>query len=146
MDVVDPQPRYSLTEANELLKLVRVIAAEMVERRGERHVLARRREHMEAAARPERMRDALARLDARIWEHDEALRTCTKELLDLGLTVLRPQPLTLHIPGRSLEATGEGVDREVVFCWQEGEGDLEFGHPLGEEEDHRRPLRVAKGA
>jgi hypothetical protein len=146
MYVPETQPRYSLTEANELLKLVRVIAAEMLERRAERHALARRREHMEAAHRPHRLRDALARLDARIWEHDEALRACTRELQDLGLTLLRTQPLTLHIPGRSLEPDHQQGDRDVVFCWQEGEGDLKFGHPLGEEEHHRRPLRVAKGA
>lgn len=38
--------RYSLKEANEVLKLVRVIAAEMLERRNERRSLARRRDQL----------------------------------------------------------------------------------------------------
>ena len=145
--------RYTLKEANQVLKLVRVIAAEMLERRNDRRGLARRRDQLEMAETPEGLRSELAELDARIWEHDEALYHCKHELEDLGLVVLRTNPLTVHIPGRSLPAKGrkskanaEASDREVVFCWQEGEDDVCFGHPLGEEEHQRRPLRVAKGA
>ena len=148
---------YSLKEANEVLKLVRVIADEMVERRSNRRRLSRRREQLESAATPEGLRKELAELDARIWEHDDGLRTCKAELEDLGLTVLRTNPLTVHIPGRSLPPKGRGTEvairspgrdgsGEVVFCWQEGEDAVCFGHPLGEEEHQRRPLRVAKGA
>jgi hypothetical protein len=162
---------YSLHEANDLLKLVRVIAAEMLERRSDRRRLARNREQLEVADTPEGLRKELAELDARIWEHDDVLRSCKIELEDLGLTVLRTNPLTVHIPGRSLptkagrtaktgmathvEGTAKrllskGRDRngttEVVFCWQEGESSVCFGHPMGEEEHQRRPLRVAKGA
>ncbi|HEB52566.1 MAG TPA: DUF2203 family protein [bacterium] len=139
--------RYTLTEANELLKLVKVIAAEMLERRTERRRLAQRREQLEAADTPEGLRSELAELDARIWEHDEALATCSHEFEDLGLTVLRPIPLTIHIPGRSLptrSGSGATQSHEVVFCWQEGEDAVCFGHPLGEEQHPRRPLRVAK--
>lgn len=172
--------RYTLKEANQVLKLVRVIANEMLERRNDRRKLARRRDQLETAETPEGLRSELAELDARIWEHDEALYHCKHELEDLGLTVLRTNPLTVHIPGRSVPKQGRKTaaaktstaqsstaqsattqsataqsstarasstpSQEVVFCWQEGEDDVGFGHPLGEEEHQRRPLRVAKGA
>lgn len=131
---------YTLPEANEALKLVRAIAAELLERRAARRMLARQREQLEAAETPEGLRGELAELDARIWEHDEAILHCRHELESLGMTVLRTNPLTVHIPGESKSGT-------VVFCWQEGEGTVCYGHPVGEEEEQRRPLRVrAKGA
>lgn len=145
--------RYTLKEANQVMKLVRVIANEMLERRTDRRRLGRERDQLEVAVTPEGLRSELAELDARIWEHDEALYNCKHELEDLGLTVLRTNPLTLHIPGRSLptpaskRAAPRGMpvrSQEVVFCWQEGEKDVGFGHPLGEEEHQRRPLRVGK--
>jgi hypothetical protein len=77
----------------------------------------------------------LANLDARIYEHDEALFRCRKELETLGMTVLRMSPLTVHIPGYSRSGP-------VVFCWEEGEATVCFGHPVGEEEEQRRPLRL----
>ena len=130
---------YSLPEANQVLRLVRAIAAELVERRSARRLLARQREQLEEASTPEGLRSELAELDARIWSHDEALRQCKDELEQLGMTVLRTNPLTVHIPGTS--RTGA-----VVFCWQEGEDTVCFGHPPGQEEHQRRPLRLAKGA
>lgn len=130
---------YTLPEANQAMKLVRSIAAELLERRTERRSLARQREQLEAAATPEGLRSELAELDARIFEHDEGLIRCKQELEDLGMTVLRTNPLTVHIPGQSRSGA-------VVFCWQEGETSVCFGHPVGEEEHQRRPLRVAKGA
>ena len=135
---------YNLKEANQLLKLVRSIADELVERRSDRRRLARERDRLEAANTPEGLRSELAELDARIWEHDEGMRQCKDELEDLGLTVLRANPLTVHIPGKS--RLGRAKAGEVVFCWQEGESAVCFGHPLGEELHQRRPLRVAKGA
>lgn len=130
---------YTLPEANQVLRLVRAIAAELVERRSARRHLARQREQLEAAETPEGLRSELAELDAQIWAHDEALHQCRHELEQLGMTVLRTNPLTVHIPGTS--RTGE-----VVFCWEEGESSVCFGHPVGEEAHQRRPLRVAKGA
>jgi hypothetical protein len=130
---------YTLPEANQVLKLVRAIAAELLERRAERRSLARQREQLEAAATPEGLRGNLAELDARIWEHDEGLTRCKHELEDLGMTVLRTNPLTVHMPGTSRSGA-------VVFCWQEGEASVCFGHAAGEELHQRRPLRVAKGA
>lgn len=131
---------YTLQEANQVLRLVRAIAVEVVERRTLRRALDRQRSQLEAAVTPEGLRGGLAELDARIWEHDEALARCRKELEDLGMTVLRMNPLTVHIPGQS--RTGE-----VVFCWEEGESSVCFGHPVGDEQHQRRPLRVrAKGA
>jgi len=141
------QVRYTLKQANEALKLVRVIADEMLERRNERRRLARRRGQLENAATPEGLRAELAELDARIWELDDALRRCKDELKDLGLTILRSNPLTIHIPGRSLPDSDRGaLERDLVFCWQEGEQGVGFGHADGEEEHHRRPLRVGKSA
>ena len=130
---------FSLNEANRALPLVRAIAAEWLERRAERRALGKRRADLEAARTPEGLRGELADLDARIWRHDEAMADCLRELQGLGIVVLRTHPLTLHFPGKSPRG-------EVVFCWQEGEGSVCFGHPAGEEEHHRRPLRVARGA
>lgn len=130
---------YSLQEANQALPLVRSIVAEWQERRAERRQLGRQRDELEAAVTPEGLRGELAELDARIWRHDEGMADCLLELAALGLTVLRTAPLTLHFPGHSARG-------EVVFCWQEGEGSVCYGHPPGQEEHHRRPLRVAHGA
>jgi hypothetical protein len=130
---------YTLPEANQVLKLVRSIATELVERRSLHRDLSRQREQLEAANTPEGLRSELAELDARIWAHDEGLARCKNELEGLGMTVLRTNPLTVHIPGTS--RTGA-----VVFCWQEGEGSVCYGHPVGQEEHQRRPLRIAKGA
>ena len=131
---------YTLPEANQALRLVRAIASELLERRADRRTLARQREQLEAAVTPEGLRSELAELDARIWEHDEAIARCKGELEELGMTVLRTNPLTVHIPGQSKRG-------QVVFCWQEGEGSVCYGHSPGEEEHQRRPLHVrAKGA
>jgi hypothetical protein len=126
---------YSLPEANQALKLVRAIAAELIERRQARRALSRKREQLEAAVTPEGLRGELAELDARIWEHDEGISRCKAELEDLGMTVLRTNPLNVHIPGTSKNS-------DVVFCWQEGETSLCYGHPVGEEREQRRPLRL----
>jgi hypothetical protein len=126
---------YSLPEANQVLKLVRAIAAEILERRALRRTLSRQREQLEAAVTPEGLRSELAELDARIWELDDALMHCKAELEDLGMTVLRTNPLTVHIPGQSRSGP-------VVFCWQEGEASVCFGHTVGAEKEQRRPLRL----
>jgi hypothetical protein len=126
---------YTLPEANAMLPLLRAIAAEIVERRARRRDLVQLREQLESARTPEGLTQNLAALDAEICEQDEALRTCRQELEDLGLAILRQSPLTIHIVGRSRSGP-------VVFCWQEGEQGVNFGHALGEEEDHRRPLRI----
>jgi|GEM_PF-3208180 len=143
--------RYTLKQANEALKLVRVIADEMLERRRERRGLAVRRDQLERANTPEGLRKELAELDARIWELDEALLRCKLELEELGLKILRPNPLTIHIPGCHDRAVAAVEDQErdedeLLFCWQEGEAEVSFGHPSGEDGLPRRPLRVARGA
>lgn len=126
---------YTLAEANQVLPLLRVIAAEFTERRGLRRSLARERDQLENAHTPEGLRGELAELDARIAEQDEALWRCRREFEDLGMRVLQNHPLTLHISGQS--RTGP-----VVFCWEEGESSVCFGHAVGEEEDARRPLKL----
>ena len=110
---------YTLPEANEALKLVRAIAAEWFERRAARRTLDRQRRQLESASTPEGLRGELAELDARIWEQDEGIASCRDELEELGMTVFRVNPLTIHIPGDSRNGP-------VVFCWQEGEGNAEI--------------------
>jgi hypothetical protein len=126
---------YTLQEANAALPLLRAIAAEVIERRTLRRQLHRQREQLEDAATPEGLVQELAELDARICEQDEGMFLARRELEDLGMTVLRPNPLTVHIPGFSKSGP-------VTFCWQEGEDNVCFGHPVGEEKEQRRPLRL----
>jgi hypothetical protein len=126
---------YTLTETNRLLPLVQAIASEIVERRSERQQLLRQRETLESAPSPEGLSLAISDLDARILQLEEGIDGACRELLGLQLTVLRTNPLTIHFPG----ATRSGA---IVFCWQEGEDRVSFGHPSGEEEDPRRPLKL----
>lgn len=129
---------YTLPEANRVLALVRVIGAELIERRTLRRTLNRQREQLEASSTPEGLCQSLAELDARIYEQDDGVARCKQELEGLGMTVLRTNPLTVHISGDSRSGP-------VVFCWQEGESTVCFGHPVGEEEEQRRPLRLKAG-
>jgi hypothetical protein len=125
---------YTLQEANAAIPLLRTLAVEFAERRNSRRLLARERHQMEQAKTPEGLSQELAELDARIYEHDEVLFACRREFEALGMKILRPMPLTIHIPGESRSGA-------VVFCYEEGEDRICYGHPLGEEEDQRRPLR-----
>ncbi len=129
------KPKFTLDEANSHLPLVRDIAAEIMERRKLRRRLTRQRERLEAAATPEGLTLALSDLDARIFEQDQGLERAQQELGDLGLVVLRTNPLTVHFPG-------ETRNSQVVFCWQEGERSVCHGHAVGEEQEPRRPLKV----
>jgi hypothetical protein len=126
---------FTLDEANSYLPLVRAIAEEITERRKLRHRLTRERERLESAATPEGLTLALSDLDARIFEQDQGLEHAQQELRDLGLVVLRTNPLTVHFPG-------ETRNSQVVFCWQEGERVVCHGHAVGEEQEPRRPLKV----
>ena len=63
------------------------------------------------------------------------LREALLELETLGGSILRLNPLTVHLPG----ATRSG---EIVFCWQAGEEHICHGHLPGQEDEPRRPLRV----
>jgi hypothetical protein len=126
---------YSLPEANQVLPLVRSVAKEFVERRQLKRTLHRQREQLENANTPEGLRSELAELDIRISDQDEALASCRREIEDMGMSVLRTNPLTVHIPGQSRSGP-------VVFCWEEGEDSVCFGHPLGEEQEARRPLKL----
>lgn len=130
-------PSFNLAEANGLLPLVKAIAAEVAERRGDRQRAVRLREQLEACHSPEGLVQALADLDAAIREHDDALDRSRRELAELGLSVLRMNPLTVHFPGRATPS-------EVVFCWMEGDADVDHGHLPGKEEEPRRPLRIRR--
>ena len=127
--------RYTLDQSTTILPLVKTIAREFVERREQRRLLIRERELLSNAATPEGLKLSLTELDATIFNHSNGLARANEELEDLGLEVLRQQPLTIHFPGRT--RTGN-----VVFCWQEGEESLCHGHAVGEEEEPRRPLQV----
>src|SRR5688572_19753637 len=105
---------FSLDQANQLLPLVKKIATEIVERRKVRQELDSIRKILESAQTPEGLTRALSDLDAHIFEQDEALCFCQRELSVLGLKVLSIAPLTIHFPGRTRT-------HKVVFCWQEGE-------------------------
>lgn len=127
--------RYTLDQSTSILPLVKTIAQEFVERREQRRFLMRQRELLSNSTTPEGLKDSITELDAAIFEHSSGLTRANEELEELGLEVLRQQPLTIHFPGRT--RTGN-----VVFCWQEGEDSLCHGHAVGEEEDPRRPLQV----
>ncbi|MGE3171944.1 MAG: DUF2203 family protein [Planctomycetota bacterium] len=126
---------YTLPEANRVLCLVMAIAKEFVDRRNQRRTLQRERDQLQQARTPEGVRSGLCELDIRISEQEEAMAVCRREIEDMGMSVLRTNPLTVHIPGQSKSGP-------VVFCWEEGEGTVCFGHPIGEEEEARRPLRL----
>ena len=126
---------YTLPEANRVLPLLASIAKEFVERRALRRSLHREREQLETARTPEGLRGELSELDIRISDQDDGLATCRREIEDMGMSVLRTNPLTVHIPGQSRSGP-------VVFCWEEGENTVCFGHPLGDELEARRPLRL----
>lgn len=126
---------YSFEDASAILPLIRAIAAEFVERRKARRTLHRERAELEDARTPEGLSQNLAELDARIYEHDQALRSCREEFEALGMTVLRNHPLTVHIPGQSRSGP-------VTFCWEEGEDALGHGHEVGHENEQRRQLRL----
>ena len=127
--------RYTLLEANAILPLVRAVGLEIVERQRVRRALLRQRDTLEESRSPEGFTMALADLDARIFEQEEGFRRSVKELQELGLSVLRLSPLTIHFHGRTRRG-------RVVFCWEEGEQAVCHGHPTGDEEEPRRPLRL----
>jgi hypothetical protein len=132
-----PMRSFSLSQANEILPLVKAIAAEIVERRTERQQVLRLKEELEAARSPEGLNQAISDLECEISQHDQAVADGRKELEHLGLTVLRMNPLTIHFPGRAAPQT-------VVFCWMEGDTSIDHGHLVGEEDEPRRPLRVRR--
>lgn len=127
--------RYSLLEANAILPLIRVIGKEIVERQRVRRALLRQREAMEEARSPEGFTMALSDLDARIFEQENGFQHATRELEALGLSILRLSPLTIHFRGQTKRG-------KVIFCWEEGERAICHGHPAGDEEEPRRPLRL----
>jgi hypothetical protein len=126
---------YTLAEANQILPLVRAVAREFHERRALRQALRKERDVLEHAATPEGLRLELSELDARIAEQDEGLFHCRREFEAMGMKILQSNPLTLHI-------RGQGHTGEVVFCWEEGESSVCYGHECGHEQDGRRPLRL----
>ena len=136
------QTRYTLDEANQALRLVRVIAREMAERRDELLRLSDRARAARRSADDEQGVDYAQA--ARVRELEEASGRCRAELQQLGLTILREDPLTLHFPGASRVPEGADAGPPVVFCWQEGEDAVDYGHADGEEEHPRRPLRVGR--
>lgn len=65
---------YTLPEANQVLRLVRAIAAELVERRSARRHLARQREQLEAADTP---KDCVANWPSSTRRSGPTTRPCT---------------------------------------------------------------------
>ncbi len=128
-------PRFSLAECNAMLPLVRAISAEIMERRRQRSRLVRRRDEFEHAPTPEGLSVAIADLSARICEAEDGIHRACQELERHHLTVLRINPLVVHFPGRT-----QGDD--LVFCWQEDDATVSHGHPSGQEEEPRFPLKL----
>lgn len=117
MEPQEAEELFTRESANELLPLVRSIAAEIVERRNARTALAAARRVLERSNTPEGLRGSLAHLDAQIFSHDEGLRSAREELLNLGIEILREVPLTLGFP-----MTGEdGQARLAIWHWNEPE-------------------------
>ena len=130
-----PTRGYSLAEAEQMLPLIEAIAAEISERCNLRRDLHRIRAELEDSKTPEGLSTAIGKVEEDIFAHNEGVHHAIDELVELGLTVLRTQPLTIHIPGRS-------VGGPLVFCWQVGDSGIGHGHHIGEEDDPRRPLKV----
>ena len=126
---------YTLAQSKSLLPLVQAVVTELIERRDQRRAIKRSIEGLETAASPEGLCLSLSELDAQLAAADAGIERTKQELERLGLVVMRVNPVTIHFPGISRN------DR-LVFCWQEGERGLSYGHAVGEEEDPRRPLRV----
>ena len=114
------------------------MAGEIGERRAEKRRLRRLREQLGTARTPEGLRTAVQAIDSRLNRLDAGISAARLEFETLGLEVLRMSPLTIHIPGRTL-------DGQVVFCWQTDETEVHHGHLLGEEESARRPLQLRDG-
>ena len=129
------EARFNLTDANRLLPLLQLIGSEVEERRADRQRLTKIRDELESARTPEGLQSSLAELDARIYEHRLGIDAAVNELESLGMTILRLNPVTIHIPGDTQRGP-------IVFCWQLGENRIGHGHMVGEEEDPRRPLKV----
>ena len=129
------QVRYTLQEADALVPLLGAIAEEIQERRAEQRELARLRDELKAARTPEGLQASLVEIDARLHELAMGLREALLELATLGGSILRLNPLTVHLPGRTRSG-------EIVFCWQSGEARVGHGHLPGQEDQPPRPLRV----
>lgn len=126
---------YTLAEAEKMLPLIEAIAAEITARHDERRRLHSARASLEAARSPEGLSTSLGDIQTEIFVQTEGIHAAMDELVHLDLSILRLNPVTVHIPGRS-------AGRPVVFCWQVGDTSIGHGHELGEENDPRRPLKV----
>ncbi len=125
--------RFTLFQANAMLPLIHSITAEIRDRVTVRTRLQQRRSAFQDAETPEGLGWAISHLNARLIEIDERLQTSTRELAELGVEIIELQPVTVHIPGCTRAD-------DVVFCWQDGEVQVGFGHGACETESHRRPL------
>ncbi len=113
--------RLNLTEARTLIPLLRSISTEIRDRRTRLRSLQRL--HAELTQRAERITNegfliAGQDLDAAIAVERRGIESALREIKHLGLRVPSQRPLVVHIPGR----TSNG---DVVFCWEEGEEQLE---------------------
>ncbi|MEO0480151.1 MAG: DUF2203 family protein [Planctomycetota bacterium] len=126
---------YNLQEANSVVPLLTSIAREVEERRSELRQLRRDLRNLSSASTPEGLDSSIADLEIRLRECEAGFRESLAEVEELGGHVLRLQPLTVHLNGRT--KTGK-----VVFCWQVGETGIHHGHRCGEEHDARRPLHL----
>ena len=135
---MSPPRSYTLKLANGLVPLLQSIAQEVRALRTERRELdrmVRELEREEQSHTPEGVESSLTEAQFRLREIAWQLRRCEQEIQGLGLTVQNLNPFTVHIPG--LTRSGE-----LVFCWEEADRVVSFGHEVGEEGEPRRPLRI----
>ena len=124
--VAADEASFTVQECNELLPLVRTIAAELIERREIYGILVRKQRELERAHTPEGLSAALANLDASIWEQEAGIMRAGREIASYGLTIQTLNPIVVHFPG---------VDRDVVHCWREDEPRITHQHRRGTADD-----------
>ena len=111
--------RYSASQANRLLPLLRSVAREIGQLRKERREVTLLIQDLEEAGRlsPEGFDQALGDAYARLSRTAEGFRRCVQELFRLGVYLRKTHPVVLQIPGLF-------QGKKVTFSWEEGESQV----------------------
>lgn len=115
---------FTIQECNDLLPLVRAIAAELIERREIYGILVRKQRKLEHSDTPEGLTSALASLDASVWDQENGILRACREIASHGLALQTLNPVVVHFPG---------VEKDVVHCWREDEPRITHQHGRGDE-------------
>ena len=119
-----PAAEQGLTQqqCNEMLPLVRAIAAELSERREIYSILMRRRAELARAATPEGLNSAIAELDACLWDQEQGILRACRELASNHLSLHTLSPIIVHFPH---------IEDDAVYCWREDEPRITHEHARG---------------